>query len=103
MHWNKISVIGAGLLGGSIALAIKQRKLAETIHACVRREASVAECRKLKIADLVTKNIREAVEGADLVILCTPLAQMAERASDMSPFLKPGAIVTDVGSVKGTV
>jgi prephenate dehydrogenase len=103
MHWNKISVIGAGLLGGSLALAIKQRQLAASIHACVRREASVAECRKLKIADVVTSDIKEAVEEADLVILCTPLAQMAERARNMQSFLKPGAFVTDVGSVKGMV
>jgi prephenate dehydrogenase len=103
MHWNKISVIGAGLLGGSVALGIKQRQVAAKVHACVRRDASVAECRKLQIADLVTKDIKEAVEGADLVILCTPLSQMAERAADLQPFLKPGAVVTDVGSVKGTV
>jgi prephenate dehydrogenase len=103
MHWNKISVIGAGLLGGSLALAIKQRQLAGKVHACVRRDASVAECRKLEIADLVTKDIKEAVQEADLIILCTPLSQMAERATDMQPFLKPGAIVTDVGSVKGAV
>jgi prephenate dehydrogenase len=103
MHWNKISVIGAGLLGGSAALAIKQRQLAGQVHAFVRREASVAECRRLEIADLVTKDLQEAVEGADLVILCTPLAQMAQRAADLRPFLKPGALVTDVGSVKGTV
>jgi len=103
MRWNKISIIGAGLLGGSLALAIKQRQLAARVHAFVRREASVAEGRKLEIADLVTTDIQEAVEGAEMVVLCTPLSQMAGRAADLRPFLKPGAVVTDVGSVKGTV
>ena len=103
MRWNKISIIGTGLLGGSLALAIKQRQLAGTVHAFVRREASVVECTKLEIADLVTRDIRQAVDGADLIILCTPLGQLAERAGDLRPFLKPGAVVTDVGSVKGPV
>ncbi len=103
MRWNKISVIGAGLLGCSLALAVKQRRLAGKVHAFARREASAEEGRKLQIADLVTQDIKEAVEGAELVILCTPLAQMAGRAAELRPFLKPGAVVTDVGSVKGTV
>jgi prephenate dehydrogenase len=92
-----------GLLGGSIALAVKQRQLAARVHAAVRREASLDECRQLGLADLVTTDLPQAVEGADLVILCTPLSQMRPLASLMRTFLKPGAIVTDVGSVKGTV
>jgi prephenate dehydrogenase len=103
MRWNKISVIGAGLLGGSLALAVKQRQLAGKVHAFVRRDASAAEGRKLQIADLVTTDLKEAVADAELVILCTPLSQMAGLAADLAPFLKPGAVVTDVGSVKGTV
>lgn len=103
MRWNRVSIIGMGLLGGSIALAVKQRQLAASVHAAVRREVSLAECRDLGVADLVTTRLPEAVEDADLVILCTPLSQMRRLATEMRPFLKPGAIVTDVGSVKGSV
>ncbi len=103
MRWNNISVIGAGLLGGSLALAIRQRQLAARISAFVRRDSSLEECRALGIADIVTKDAKEAVTGADLVILCTPLAQMAGLLDQIQAFLKRGAIVTDVGSVKGTV
>ncbi len=103
MRWNSISLMGLGLLGGSLALAIKRRQLAGRVVARVRRAAALAECRKLGIVDTVTQDIREAVEGSELVILCTPLSEMAGLAGGMGPFLKKGAIVTDVGSVKGTV
>jgi prephenate dehydrogenase len=103
MRWNSISLIGAGVLGGSLALALKRRQLAARVAACVRRDASLAECRKLQIADVVTQNLKEAVQGSELVVLCTPLSQMAALAAEMGPFLQQGAIVTDVGSVKSTV
>jgi prephenate dehydrogenase len=103
MRWNCISLIGVGLLGGSLALAVRRRQLAARILACVRREETLEQCRKLQIADLVTQDLQQAVQGADLVILCTPLSQMASMAGQMRPYLKRGAIVTDVGSVKGTV
>jgi prephenate dehydrogenase len=103
MRWHHISIIGAGLLGGSLALALKRRQLAASVRACVRRDAALAECRKLEIADLVTKDLKEAVQGAELVVLCTPLSQMAALAAELRPFLKQGAVLTDVGSVKGTV
>jgi prephenate dehydrogenase len=103
MRWNSISLIGAGVLGGSLALAIKQRQLAAKVVACVKRDSTLAECKKLQIADVITQSVKEAVQGSDLVILCTPLSQMSALVSAMGPFLKDGAIVTDVGSVKGTV
>jgi prephenate dehydrogenase len=103
MRWNNISIIGAGLLGGSIALAVRQRGLASKVAAFVRSDSTLKLCKRLEIADLVTQDIEKAVENADLVILCTPLSQMTELAGQMQPFLKSGAIVTDVGSVKGCV
>jgi prephenate dehydrogenase len=103
MRWNNISVIGAGLLGGSIALAVKQRDLAAKVFAYVRSDSTLELCQRLEIADVVTKDLKMAVEASDLIILCTPLSQMAGLAEKMRPFLKAGTIVTDVGSVKSTV
>jgi prephenate dehydrogenase len=103
MRWQSISLIGAGVLGGSLALALKRRQLAAKVLACVRRDSTLAECRKLDIADVVTQDLKEAVQGSELVILCTPLSEMAALTAQMGPFLKQGAIITDVGSVKGTV
>ena len=69
----------------------------------VRRAASVAECEGLGAVDLATLDLQRAVEGAELIVLCTPIAQMRPLVEQMLPALKPGAIVTDVGSVKGSV
>jgi prephenate dehydrogenase len=103
MHWQKITLVGVGLLGGSLGLAVKQRRLADRIEGYVRRTASIAECDKLGVVDHATRDLARAVANADLVILCTPLSQMRELGLKMLPSLKPGAIVTDVGSVKGSV
>ncbi len=103
MHWQKISLIGVGLLGGSLGLAIRQRQLALRVEGYVRREASVAECQSRGVLDLASTQLHQVVDGADLIILCTPLSRMRELAEKMIPALKPGALVTDVGSVKGSV
>ena len=103
MRWKKISIIGVGLLGGSIGLAVKKRRLAGEVAGYVRRAASVRECEKFCATDYATTDLLAAVSGADLVILCTPLAQMRSLVEPMLPALKRGAIVTDVGSVKSSV
>ncbi len=101
--FRKIALVGVGLLGGSLALAIRERKLAPVVRGYVRRATSILECEQAGLRDFATLDLAEAVRDADLVVLCTPLAQMGELAARMVPALKPGAIVTDVGSVKGSV
>lgn len=101
--FQKISIIGVGLLGGSIGLAARQRKLAREVAGYVRREASLQECEAAGAADYATTDLLAAVSGADLVVLCTPLAQMPPLARQLLPALKRGALVTDVGSVKADV
>ena len=103
MRWNKITLVGVGLLGGSLGLAIKRRRLARRVEGYVRRVASVVECRKVRAVDRATEDLSGAVTDADLVILCTPLAQMLPLVKQMLPALRRGAIVTDVGSVKVSV
>lgn len=103
MHFRKITIVGVGLLGGSLGLAIKKRRLAGQVVGFVRRATSVAECKKAKAVDSCTRDLHDAVSGADLIVLCTPLAQMLPLLKEMLPSIKRGAIVTDVGSVKATV
>src|SRR6202142_1008756 len=102
---QKITIIGVGLLGGSIGLAVKRRKLVSPggVAGFVRRTASLKDCEKAGAVDFATTDLPAAVWDADLVILCTPLAQMRSRVREMLPALKRGAIVTDVGSVKTSV
>jgi prephenate dehydrogenase len=103
MHWQKITLVGVGLLGGSLGLAIKSRRLAGRVEGYVRREASVTECERRGAVDRAGTDLLQAVENADLIVLCTPIAQMRELTETMLPALKRDALVTDVGSVKGSV
>ena len=100
---EKITLVGVGLLGGSIGLAAKQRGVAGHVFGLVRREESIAECLAAGVVDEATLDIAEAVADADLVILCTPVGEMGELAAAMKPHLAADAIVTDVGSVKASV
>lgn len=103
MIWEKVTLVGVGLLGGSLGLALKRRKLAKHVVGYVRREASIDECQRFGVVDTATRDLLEAVNGADLIIFCTPLAQMRQLALKMASGIRPQAVVTDVGSVKGTV
>ena len=103
MLFRKIALVGVGLLGGSLALAIRERKLAELLQGYVRRDASIAECERVGLRAFATTDLAGAVRDADLVILCTPLAQMRALTDRALPALRRGAIVTDVGSAKASI
>jgi prephenate dehydrogenase len=100
VRFQKITIIGVGLLGGSIGLAVKRRRLAREVAGFVRRPASVKDCEQVGAVDYATTDLLAAVSNADLVILCTPLARMRSLTEQFLPALKRGALVTDVGSVK---
>ena len=103
VQFQKISIIGVGLLGGSIGLAARQRRLAGEVAGFVRRAASLKDCERAGAVDYATTDLLAAVSNADLVVLCTPLAQMRSLVQQFLPALKRGAIITDVGSVKAGV
>ena len=103
MGWNKISLIGVGLLGGSLGLALRQTKLAGHVAAYVRRESACGEVLACGAADSATTDLTQAVSGSDLVVFCTPLGQMSALMKKTAPHLVRGTIITDVGSVKNSV
>jgi len=84
-------------------MALRKRRLAKAVVGFVRRPASVVECERFGAVDLASLDLVRAVKGADLVVLCTPISQMRPLVNQMLPTLGRGAIVTDVGSVKGKV
>ena len=102
-HFNKIALIGFGLIGGSIARAARAQGLASQIVTTARSAKSRARVRELGIVDAVVETNIEAVDNADLVVLCIPVGACGEVAQEIGSHLKPGAIVSDVGSVKGNV
>ncbi len=98
--FDRIALIGVGLIGSSIARALREKSPQTRIVACAKSEESLATVRRLGIADETTLDAAAAAERADLVVLATPLSAYADLARRMAPALRPGAIVTDVGSVK---
>jgi cyclohexadieny/prephenate dehydrogenase len=99
----KIALIGFGLIGGSIARASREQGLAGQIVTTARSAKTRARVAELGIVDAVVETNAEAVHDADLVILCIPVGACGEVAQEIAAHLKPGAIVSDVGSVKGAV
>jgi len=102
-HFKRIALIGFGLIGGSIARAAKLQGLAQEIVTTARSEKTRDRVRELGIVDHVVATNAEAVEGADLVILCIPVGACGDVAQEIAAHLKPGAIISDVGSVKGAI
>ena len=101
--FGKVALIGIGLIGSSMAHAIRRADLAGHISGYARRPETLARAREIGFADTLTGSIPEAVKDADLVVLATPVGRFGEIAAEMAPHLKTGAIVSDVGSVKSAV
>jgi cyclohexadieny/prephenate dehydrogenase len=102
-HFQRLALIGTGLIGSSIARAARVQGLVGQIVATARSAATRRRVIELGLADQVADTNEAAVEGADLVIACMPVGQCADVAREIAPHLKRGAILTDVGSVKEQV
>ena len=100
--YQRVALIGLGLIAGSMAHAMRTRGLAGKIVGHARSAETRAVAREL-FCDEVCETAAEAVQGADLVVLAVPVGAMEAIAAEIAPHLKPGAVVTDVGSVKGAV
>ncbi len=103
LFFERVAFIGIGHIGSSLARLMQREKLAGSIVACARRQETLDAVLRLKLADEVTDDPGAAVKDADLVVIATPLSTYVEIGKAIAPALKPGAIVTDVGSVKGLV
>jgi cyclohexadieny/prephenate dehydrogenase len=101
--FDRVAIIGFGLIGSSLGRAIRYHGLARGLVACDADAQARTTIERLELADSVTADPAQAADGADLVVLATPLGAYAEVARSIAPVLKPGAIVTDVGSVKNPV
>jgi cyclohexadieny/prephenate dehydrogenase len=101
--FNKVALIGLGLIGSSLSRAIRRGKLAKSISGHARSASTRGRAMELGLADEMHDTAGAAAEGADLVILCSPVGTYAALAAEIGPHLQPGAILTDVGSVKKAV
>jgi len=101
--FNRVALIGLGLIGASLGHALKRGGLAGTIAGHARTERTREKSLEIGFVDSVHETPTAAVEGADLVVFCTPLGAYAEIGAAIGPRLARGAIVSDVGSVKQAV
>jgi prephenate dehydrogenase len=103
MNLGTVAILGPGLIGGSLALALAERGLAERLVIYARSAHALDAIRLAGVSAELTGNPSEAVREADVVILCVPIEAMAALIAECRDALKPDALVTDVGSVKGSV
>ena len=98
--FERVSIIGVGLLGGSLAKVMRKIGLAKSIVGYGRNKANLAEAKRLNIIDDAAPNIKLAAKDADLIVLCSPVGTIGQLIMEMAPHIKPGCLVTDVGSTK---
>jgi len=100
---NKLTIIGLGLMGGSLAKALKAQAAVGEVVATGRRAESLERGVQLGVIDSYTLDMAEAVAGADVVVIATPTLVAEKVMADLAPLLTPNIIVTDVASVKGNI
>ncbi len=103
MLFDKISIIGVGLIGASFALASKQHGISRIVSGYGRNEANLKRAQGMKIIDNYSLSLRDLSKDADLIVLCSPVGTFLDLVKDLSPCLEEGTIITDVGSVKGSL
>jgi cyclohexadieny/prephenate dehydrogenase len=101
--YDRVALIGLGLIASSMFWAMKRGGLAGHVTGYARSAETRDTARRIGLCDKVCDTLAEAVADADLVVLAVPVGVMGQLAQDIAPYLKPGATVTDVGSVKGHV
>jgi cyclohexadieny/prephenate dehydrogenase len=102
-RWETVTIVGVGLIGGSIGLALRQRGLAEQIIGVGRSREKLEKAQGLGIIDTATTSIEQSVADADLVVVCTPVATIVPQIQQLATACRPGSLITDVGSTKATM
>lgn len=100
MSLNRVTIIGLGLMGGSLALTLRQAGLATHIMGCARRPELLRQALEAGVIDAGCEDAGEAVAESDYVFLCTPVETSIRQLAQIAPRLRPGAVVSDVGSTK---
>ena len=102
-RFGRVTIVGLGLIGGSLGLAVRRRRLAARVVGLSRRAATIRRAKRLGAVDVGTTNAQEAVRDADLVVLATPVETIVPMARRLARWMKPGSLLTDVGSTKASI
>jgi prephenate dehydrogenase len=99
----RVAIDGLGLMGGSLAAALRARGACREVIGIARRQSSLSTAATLQFIHRGTTDLRAGVAGADIVVLCTPVGDILDKVASIGPWLKPGAVVLDVGSTKAAI
>ncbi len=102
-HFGKVAIVGVGLIGGSLSMALKSRRLAQRVVGVERSPERLETAKALGAIDVGTTSLEEAASDADIVVLCTTVGHILKNLPQTLARVKPGAIVTDVGSTKAAI
>ena len=100
---NKITIIGVGLIGGSLAKAIKENNLAKVVFGFGRDLNRLEKAQKANVIDQFSTNLQDAINNSDIVIIATPVGSFQEILSEIKPFLTSKIVISDVGSTKTNI
>jgi prephenate dehydrogenase len=102
-HFKQVAIVGVGLIGGSLGMILRRQKLADSVVGIGRRVENLKTAVELGAIDRYVSDPREGVQGSDFVLMATPVDTYAHHLQEWGSYLTPGAIVSDVGSVKGNL
>lgn len=102
-HWPTVAIVGVGLIGGSVGLALQARRLAQRVIGIGRTAAALAAARKAKVVTETTMDLEQGVAEADLVVICTDVGSIADLLERIDAAVKPGTLITDAGSTKASI
>ena len=100
---NKITIIGVGLIGGSLARALKERNLAKVVFGYGRDQSRLEEAQKSNVIDAFSTNIKEAIDEANIIVIATPVGTFKDILDQIEPLISSNVIITDVGSTKSDI
>ena len=103
MNWDTVAIVGVGLIGGSIGLSLRERGLAKNVIGIGRRQASLRVAKRLGAVTRTTLNLQRGVAKAQLVVVCTPVAQIVADVRAAAAACASGTLITDVGSTKADI
>ena len=101
--FKRVTIVGVGFMGGSLGLAMKKYKLAKKVVGLSHEQSDLTKALKHKAIDIAETDIQKALKGSDLVIMATPVESIIKLLSAISPYVRRGAIITDVGSSKSEI
>ena len=101
--FKRITIVGVGMMGGSLGMAIKKHRLAREVIGLSHRKSALEQALKNKSIDVACLDVKKAISNADLVVLAAPVDSIIKLFSTINPYLKRGCLITDIGSAKAKI